>query len=153
MQRLSSSAVDSGDVDRMWRDAGKNPPAFEDFGTVIVPDRAVAEAAAEHGTGAQQGTRRANWRANAHNSPEEDVAHLQFRARVAFKLVWCPPDFAAFVLVDDAGAYLNHGAPTGALPDLRARAGNYALAKGGRYASEAEALQARLAAPERGLGA
>jgi hypothetical protein len=31
------------------------------------------------------------------------VAHLQFKARIAFKLVWCPPTFEKFVLVDDDG--------------------------------------------------
>ena len=36
----------------------------------------------------------------------QDVAHVQFRARIAFKLVWAPPDFNSFVLVDD-------GAPKG----------------------------------------
>ena len=48
-----------------------------------------------------------------------DVAHVQFRARVAFKLVWCPGadgEFASFVLVDDAGELLATGTPTGALP-------------------------------------
>merc|ERR1719401_2759468 len=41
--------------------------------------------------------------------PPRDVAHTQFRARIAFKLVWCPPDFGTFVLVDDAGECLNRG--------------------------------------------
>lgn len=36
----------------------------------------------------------------------QDVAHVQFRARIAFKLVWAPPDFNSFVLVAD-------GAPKG----------------------------------------
>ena len=36
--------------------------------------------------------------------PPQDVAHVQFRSRIAFKLVWAPPAFEAFVLVDDAGA-------------------------------------------------
>jgi len=35
--------------------------------------------------------------------PPQDVAHLQFRSRIAFKLVWCPPSFNSLVLVDDAG--------------------------------------------------
>ena len=35
--------------------------------------------------------------------PPQDVAHLQFKARIAFKLVWCPPKFDRFVLVDDDG--------------------------------------------------
>jgi len=31
------------------------------------------------------------------------VAHVQFRSRIAFKLVWVPPALETFVLVDDAG--------------------------------------------------
>lgn len=38
--------------------------------------------------------------------PPQDVAHLQFRSRIAFKLVWVPPHFDSFVLVDDDGALL-----------------------------------------------
>ena len=41
------------------------------------------------------------------SEPPRDVAHLQFRSRVAFKLVWTPPDYNSFVLVDDDGALLN----------------------------------------------
>ena len=40
-------------------------------------------------------------------NPPQDVAHLQFRSRIAFKLVWSPPDFSTFVLVDDDGVLLN----------------------------------------------
>lgn len=29
----------------------------------------------------------------ANQSPPQDVAHIQFQSRVAFKLVWCPPTF------------------------------------------------------------
>lgn len=29
----------------------------------------------------------------ANKSPPQDVAHLQFKSRVAFKLVWSPPTF------------------------------------------------------------
>ena len=55
--------------------------------------------------------------------PPADVAHLQFRSRIAFKLVWCPPSFTSFVLVDDDGAQLNAGTPAGGgdLPSLRVR--------------------------------
>mmetsp|Transcript_20398 Transcript_20398/g.37120 ORF Transcript_20398/g.37120 Transcript_20398/m.37120 type:complete len:301 (+) Transcript_20398:53-955(+) len=74
--------------------------------------------------------------------PPRDVAHVQFRARVAFKLVWCPPDYTTFVLVDDAGELLNYGTPTGTLPDVRARQRNYMLTKGGRYARVAEGFKA-----------
>lgn len=74
----------------------------------------------------------------AHLTPPNDVAHVQFSSRVAFKLVWCPPDFTQFVLVDDEGRELKRGRPTGSLPSLRARQGNYALVKGGKYATAAE---------------
>merc|ERR1719426_203933 len=53
------------------------------------------------------------------SEPPRDVAHLQFRSRIAFKLVWSPaasPAFSSFVLIDDAGELLNVGHPTGALP-------------------------------------
>eukprot|EP00981_Chlorochromonas_danica_P000823 scaffold192_cov320-Ochromonas_danica.AAC.34 len=43
--------------------------------------------------------------------PPRDVAHIQFRARIAFKLVWVPPDFRSFVLVDDNGDLLNMWKP------------------------------------------
>ena len=52
----------------------------------------------------------------------------------AFKLVWCPPEYKTFVLVDDAGALLKTGAPTGELPPLREREANYMACQGGRYA-------------------
>ena len=26
-----------------------------------------------------------------HHNPPQDVAHVQFKSRIAFKLVWCPP--------------------------------------------------------------
>eukprot|EP00435_Cladocopium_sp_Y103_P041379 s664_g11.t1 len=75
-----------------------------------------------------------------HLEPPQDVAHVQFRARIAFKLVWAPPDFNSFVLVDDGGEYLNQGRPTGELPDLRMRRANYQLVKGSKYAREADRL-------------
>lgn len=75
-----------------------------------------------------------------HLSPPRDVAHVQFRARIAFKLVWCPPEFNRFVLVDDDGRLLNHGQPSGELPAIEQRAANYRLVKGSKYAAEAERL-------------
>lgn len=69
--------------------------------------------------------------------PPKDVAHVQFRSRVAFKLVWCPPYFDSFVLVDDEGNLLNRGTPTGALPDVDSRRANYMLTRGSKYAKEA----------------
>ena len=71
--------------------------------------------------------------------PPRDVAHVQFRSRIAFKLVWAPPAFTSFVLVDDAGALLNSGTPTGQLPAMGQRQMNYALVRGSKYATAAEA--------------
>jgi hypothetical protein len=76
----------------------------------------------------------------AGKSPPADVAHIQFRSRIAFKLVWCPPKFKSckypchlgcfdsllsmhlyphvfyissiVVLVDDDGKYLSSGQPS-----------------------------------------
>ncbi|KAA8498739.1 hypothetical protein FVE85_6324 [Porphyridium purpureum] len=70
------------------------------------------------------------------SEPPRDVAHIQFKSRIAFKLVWCPgPDqqFRSFVLVDDEGNLLNRGTPSGRLPDLDERAMNFALVKGSKY--------------------
>ena len=55
------------------------------------------------------------------SEPPHDVAHVQFQSRIAFKLVWCPPSFSTFVLVDDDGKLLVSGAPTGQLPRLSER--------------------------------
>ena len=74
------------------------------------------------------------------------MAHIQFRSRIAFKLVWCPPTFSSFVLVDDAGGLLASGTPSGALPGLRARQGNFMLVRGSKYAVEAEKVAAAGAA-------
>jgi hypothetical protein len=77
--------------------------------------------------------------------PPRDVAHVQFRARIAFKLVWCPTDaFDAFVLVDDSGEELARGRPTGELPSLRERQVNYKIVMGSKYAKVADEV-ARLA--------
>jgi len=80
-----------------------------------------------------------------HVDPPQDVAHVQFRSRIAFKLVWCPPDYTSFVLVDDVGEYLNHGTPIGVLPAERLRASNYALVRGSKYAREADSFLERAA--------
>ena len=71
-------------------------------------------------------------------NPPNDVAHTQFHSRIAFKLVWVPPSFESFVLVDDSGKLLNKGTPTGVLPDLDERKGNYNLVKGSKYAAAAD---------------
>merc|ERR1712176_14279 len=63
------------------------------------------------------------------SEPPQDVAHVQFRSRIAFKLVWVPNDnYDSFVLVDDAGKILAKGKPSDgpqALPGLRERQMNY----------------------------
>ncbi|XP_075255204.1 uncharacterized protein LOC142347924 [Convolutriloba macropyga] len=81
--------------------------------------------------------------------PPHDVAHVQFKSRIAFKLVWCPPKFEKFVLVDDEGKLLKVGKPlpveiqsvnslTSNLPDMLYRRSNYELTRGGKYATAAE---------------
>jgi hypothetical protein len=72
--------------------------------------------------------------------PPRDVAHLQFKSRIAFKLVWCPPAYQTFVLVDDAGALLAMGTPKGTLPDIRERRQNYQLVKNSKYSKEADRI-------------
>ena len=69
-----------------------------------------------------------------------DVAHLQFKSRIAFKLVWCPPAFETFVLVDDSGNMLAMGTPKGILPDIRERRQNYNLVKNSKYSKEADTI-------------
>lgn len=98
----------------------------------------TAASLAEHGPGGSWST----CTNGAHLTPPSDVAHVQFRSRVAFKLVWAPPDYEQFVLVDDEGREIKRGRPTGSLPSLRARQRNYALVEGGQYASAAEAAGA-----------
>lgn len=76
-----------------------------------------------------------------HLDPPRDVAHVQFRSRIAFKLVWCPPAFERLCLVDDAGGLLATGRPTGGeLPRLRERQQNFELVRGSKYAEAAETL-------------
>jgi len=72
-------------------------------------------------------------------SPPQDVAHVQFQSRIAFKLVWIPNggSYDNFVLVDDDGKLLARGAPTGKLPQMRQRQMNYALVNGSKYATAA----------------
>jgi len=72
------------------------------------------------------------------SEPPMDVAHVQFRSRIAFKLVWCPPSYGSFVLVDDAGTLLTGGTPSGRLPSMRERQINYLMVKGSKYATAAE---------------
>ena len=72
-----------------------------------------------------------------HINPPQDVAHVQFRSRIAFKLVWAPGvsgTFDTFVLVDDDGKELARGRPTGRLPAMRQRQMNYQIVAGSKYA-------------------
>lgn len=81
--------------------------------------------------------------------PPADVAHLQFRARIAFKLVWVPVDaYDTFVLVDDDGQLLAQGKPSYSeeLPPLRERQLNYRLVAGSKYAREADRIARNVAA-------
>ena len=71
-------------------------------------------------------------------NPPSDVAHVQFQSRIAFKLVWAPPTYDRFVLVDDAGMLLAAGKPTGTLPDIGERQMNYQVVSGSKYAVEAD---------------
>jgi hypothetical protein len=75
-----------------------------------------------------------------HHNPPRDVAHVQFQSRIAFKLVWVPPSYQTFVLVDDDGKLLNTGHPTGKLPPLRERQQNYHIVMGSKYSVEADKL-------------
>ena len=76
--------------------------------------------------------------------PPNDVAHVQFQSRIAFKLVWVPNEkYDMFVLVDDDGKLLARGEPTGTLPNLRERQMNYQITKGSKYATVADSLAAK----------
>jgi hypothetical protein len=82
-------------------------------------------------------------------NPPQDVAHLQFKSRIAFKLVWVPnEDYSAFVLVDDSGRLLASGKPqfSNELPPLRERQLNYSLVEGSKYARAADLLARNVAA-------
>lgn len=76
-------------------------------------------------------------------TPPQDVAHLQFKSRIAFKLVWCHPDYKKFVLVDDEGKLLNQGSileGDSTVPPLYQRRKNYETVKGGIYEAAAIAV-------------
>jgi hypothetical protein len=74
--------------------------------------------------------------------PPSDVAHVQFRSRIAFKLVWVPNErYDTFVLVDDDGNLLARGKPLdgpAGLPPLRERQMNYRIVQGSKYARAAD---------------
>jgi hypothetical protein len=75
-----------------------------------------------------------------HMNPPQDVAHIQFQSRIAFKLVWVPSSYTTFVLVDDDGNLLTKGTPGGELPPLRERQMNYRLVAGSKYARAADSI-------------
>jgi len=76
--------------------------------------------------------------------PPNDVAHVQFRSRIAFKLVWVPnKQYDTFVLVDDDGKLLARGTPSDGphnLPSFRDRQLNFRVVQGSKYAAAAETL-------------
>jgi len=80
------------------------------------------------------------------SDPPSDVAHVQFRSRVAFKLVWVPnDDYDTFVLLDDDGELLAKGKPSDGpkgLPRRREREMNYHIMKGSKYSIVADRLAA-----------
>ena len=74
-------------------------------------------------------------------NPPQDVAHVQFQSRVAFKLVWCPPNYNIFVLLDDEGKILNKGsimADDTGVPSLQQRQLNFRAVEGGQYEAAAK---------------
>ena len=78
--------------------------------------------------------------------PPQDVAHIQFQARIAFKLVWVPNEFFdTFVLVDDDGKLLAKGKPIEGIPALRIRQMNYRIVAGSKYAREADKIANNMA--------
>lgn len=72
-----------------------------------------------------------------YHDPPQDVSHIQFKSRIAFKLVWCPPRFQQFVLVDDDGELLTWGEPKGNLPHIRQRQMNYVHVQKSKYGKNA----------------
>ena len=67
-------------------------------------------------------------------NPPQDVAHIQFKSKIAFKLIWVPYNYDTFVLVDDDGNILARGRPSGELPILSERKANYSIVKDSKYA-------------------
>ena len=63
---------------------------------------------------------------------------MQFKSRIAFKLVWCPPTFRQFVLVDDDGNLLTYGQPDErTVPHIRHRQMNYMHVENSKYGKNA----------------
>lgn len=80
--------------------------------------------------------------------PPQDVAHVQFRSRIAFKLVWAPPLYNVFCLVDDEGKLLAKGtpSPSAGLPAMRERQLNYKIVEGSKYSVEVDKIARNVAA-------
>ena len=56
---------------------------------------------------------------------------LQFKSKIAFKLIWLPSDFDEFVLVDDDGTILKRGRNLNKeFPPKRERMMNWRVANG-----------------------
>jgi hypothetical protein len=73
-----------------------------------------------------------------HHDPPQDVAHVQFKSRIAFKLVWIPPRFQQFALVDDDGELLAWGEPkNGNLPHINERKMNFMHVQNSKYGKNA----------------
>jgi hypothetical protein len=72
----------------------------------------------------------------------QNVAALQFKARIAFRLVWVPnPKFDSFILLDDQGKLLAHGTNiTEGLPRIDERQMNYRMVAGSKFAKEADMI-------------
>ena len=89
----------------------------------------------------------------AKRDPPHDVAHIQFKSRIAFKLVWVPPKYEKFVLVDDEGKLLKEGKPLPDdgtrhygeyhphVPSLKERKRNYYYVEGSKYATAANEIR------------
>ena len=126
-----------GEVSHNLNEAGDNRVAGIAIGNRLGPGIEIASLP-ELGAGGSWST----CTNGCHLEPPQDVAHVQFRSRIAFKLVWCPPTFNTFVLVDDDGMLLATGTPKGRVPDARERQANYRLVRGGKYATAAEKVGA-----------
>lgn len=104
----------------------------------------------EHGSGGSWCT----CHIGAGKTPPRDVCHVQFAAKISFKLVWCPgtstpPTFERYVVVDDDGELLATGIPDPdslePLPHLREREANYNVVASSKFA------QACMTDPARGI--
>ena len=64
-------------------------------------------------------------------NPPQDVAHLQFNSKIAFKLIWLPPNYDDFIIVDDNGNILKKGTNLDKnIPDKNQRIMNFQAVEG-----------------------